>query len=154
MENKMPLTLADQLAIRELYAVYNLASDATESERYADCFTPDGAMLSPEVGIVVRGRAALIAHKERDKANRKGQYRRHWNANLHLEPQPDGSVRGQCYLLAYQGNPGELPRLADCGVYEDRLVRDASGAWKFAERRLTMDGSTWGQAAAEEEKAT
>ena len=136
--------MRDQLAIRELYAVYNLASDDADSERYADCFTHEGAMLCPEVGIDVRGRDALIAHKDRDRANRAGQYRRHWNANLHLEACEDGSVRGRCYLIAYQGEPGALPRVADCGVYVDRVIKDGEGVWRFAERRLTMDGSTWG----------
>lgn len=136
------LSVEDQLDIQSLYALYNLASDAADVEGYATCFTVDGEMLSPEVGIDVRGQAALRAHKERDKANRGGRYRRHWNGNLHLKLLDDGSVRGRCYLIAYNGAPGDLPVIADCGVYEDRLVK-VSGDWKFARRTLTMDGSTW-----------
>lgn len=138
------LSVEDRLEIRELYARYNLLSDAADAEGYADCFAEGGEMLSPEVGIEVRGRAALVAHKERDRANRGGLYRRHWNANLVLEPLPGGRARGRCYLLAYNGTPGGLPEIADCGVYEDILVREG-GAWKFASRRLAMDGSTWGR---------
>ena len=138
------LSVEVRLQIQELYARYNLLSDAADAAGYADCFTASGAMLSPGVGIEVRGRAALIAHKERDKASRNGRYRRHWNANLCLEPLDDGTVRGRCYLLAYNGMPGSLPAIADCGVYEDILVRDGAD-WKFASRSLTMDGSTWNQ---------
>jgi len=136
------LSVEDQLAIQSLYALYNLASDAADVDAYVNCFTKDGAMLSPEVGIDVHGHAALAAHKERDKANRGGRYRRHWNGNLHLQLLEDGSVRGRCYLIAYNGAPGDLPAIADCGVYEDSMIK-IGGAWKFSQRLLTMDGSTW-----------
>ena len=136
------LSVEDQLDIQSLYALYNLVSDACDIEGYADCFTADGEMLSPEVGIEVRGREALKAHKQRDKDNRAGRYRRHWNGNLYLEGLDADQVHGRCYLIAYNGEPGALPAIADCGVYEDLLVRTAEG-WKFARRRLTMDGSTW-----------
>ncbi len=136
------LTIEDQLEIQNLYSLYNLASDKADVETYTNCFTDDGEMLSPEVGIEVRGRSALMEHKERDKANRKGRYRRHWNGNLHLEALDNGQVRGHCYLIAYNGHPGSLPAIADCGVYEDTLIK-VNGAWKFLRRVLTMDGSTW-----------
>ena len=142
MADEDKLSVEDQLEIQSLYALYNLASDACDIEGYADCFTGDGEMLSPEVGIEVRGREALKAHKQRDKDNRAGRYRRHWNGNLHLEKLEPGRVRGRCYLIAYNGQPGALPAIADCGVYEDILVKTDAG-WKFAQRRLTMDGSTW-----------
>jgi hypothetical protein len=148
MAGKAKLSVEDQLEIQNLYAIYNLASDACDIEGYADCFTPEGEMLSPEVGIEVRGRESLKAHKTRDRDNRGGRYRRHWNGNLHLELQADGQVRGRCYLIAYNGSPGDLPAIADCGVYEDTLVRTKAG-WRFARRTLTMDGSTWNQKPAE-----
>jgi hypothetical protein len=140
MQRKLPVE--DQLDIQSLYGLYNLASDAADVDAYVDCFTEQGEMLSPEVGIDVHGHAGLRAHKERDKANRGGRYRRHWNGNLVLELLEDGSVRGRCYLVAYNGTPGDLPEIADCGVYEDVLTK-VGGDWKFARRTLTMDGSTW-----------
>ena len=144
MSNSGGISALDYLEIQNLYSYYNLMSDAADVEAYASCFTDDGVMESPEIGINVTGRSDLIAHKERDKANRGGKYRRHWNGSIHLERLGDGSVRGRCYLLAYNGEPGDLPTLADCGVYEDILV-EVNGAWKFARRTLTMDGSTWGK---------
>ncbi|MBM85085.1 MAG: hypothetical protein CMM47_03560 [Rhodospirillaceae bacterium] len=138
------LPVEDQLEIQDLYSRYNLLSDAADSAGYANCFTADGTMLSPEVGIEVRGHDALVAHKERDKSNRAGRYRRHWNANLCLDLLDDGRVCGRCYLLAYNGIPKDLPTIADCGVYEDILVK-VDGAWKFESRCLSMDGSTWNQ---------
>ena len=144
MTQKNTLAIKDYLDIQNLYALYNLSSDEADSETYASCFTDDGVLEAPTIGIGVSGREALVAHKERDKANRGGRYRRHWNGCLHLELKPDGSVLGRCYLVAYNGIPGELPVLADCGVYEDTLIcRD--GEWKFSKRILTMDGSSWGK---------
>jgi hypothetical protein len=142
MDGSGKLSVEDQLDIQSLYALYNLASDAADVEGYTNCFTEEGEMLSPEVGIDVHGRAALRAHKERDKANRGGRYRRHWNGNLHLELLDEDRVRGRCYLIAYNGLPGDPPAIADCGVYEDILCK-VDGAWKFARRTLTMDASTW-----------
>ncbi len=144
MSNSGGISALDYLEIQNLYSYYNLMSDAADVEAYASCFTDDGVMESPEIGINVTGRSDLVAHKERDKANRGGKYRRHWNGSIHLERLSDGSVRGRCYLVAYNGEPGDLPILADCGVYEDILVK-VNGAWKFARRTLTMDGSTWGK---------
>ena len=142
--NTMKLSAQDYLDIHNLYAQYNHVSDAADANRYADCFTEDGTLQAPDIGINVSGRAALIAHKQRDGANRDGQYRRHWNGSVHLEPQSDGSVIGRCYLIAYNGQPGQLPTLADCGVYLDTVIRD-DGEWKFSRRILSMDASSWGK---------
>jgi hypothetical protein len=62
-----------------------------------------------------------------------------------VEPTGEGTATGRCYLLAYNGEPGALPTVADCGVYEDVLVRGTDGAWRFKHRHLVMDGSTWKQ---------
>ena len=141
------LTAAEFAEIQNLYALYNLCSDAGDAEGYADCFTGDGAMLAPQLDLAVRGRPALVAHKKRDLAGRGGAYRRHWNGSLHLQRIDPTTVRGRCYLLAYNGAPGSLPILADCGVYRD-TIRLVDGAWKFADRTLTMDASTWSKAPA------
>ena len=144
MSEQNGLSTQDYLDIQNLYALYNLSSDAADSGTYASCFTNDGVLEAPDIGISVSGREALIAHKERDKANRGGKYRRHWNGSLHLELRSDGSVLGRCYLVAYNGSPGQLPVLADCGVYEDTVIQH-NGQWKFSRRILTMDASTWGK---------
>ena len=136
------LTAAEFAEIQNLYGLYNLCSDAGDAEGYADCFTGDGAMLAPQLDLAVRGRPALVAHKKRDLAGRGGAYRRHWNGSLHLQRIDPTTVHGRCYLLAYNGAPGSLPTLADCGVYQD-TIRLVDGAWKFADRTLTIDASTW-----------
>lgn len=144
------LSADDMFAIHNLYAKYNLYSDAGDPEGYADCLTEDAVLTVEPMGVRIQGRAAFLEHKRRDVASRDGRYRRHWNGNLMIEP-ADGATAevgmaiGRCYLLAYNGEPGALPAVADCGVYEDVLVRDAHGAWRFKRRNLVMDGSTWKQ---------
>lgn len=130
----------DYFAIQNLYARYNLCSDGGDAEGYADCFTANGELRVMPRGLVVSGRADLIAYKREDKASRGDLYRRHWNGSMHLAMLDSGSVQGRCYLQAFNGRPGELPYLTSCGVYTDTIVKD-NDQWKFSVRDLLIDGS-------------
>jgi hypothetical protein len=132
----------DYAEIQNLYAYYNLTSDAGDAEAYASCWTEDGALRIAQLDFLVQGRANLIAFKKKDKAGRAGKYRRHWNGAIFLEQIDERTVRGRCYLHGLNGVPGSLPDLADAGVYEDLIVR-VDGEWRFASRSITMDGSHW-----------
>lgn len=150
MTRTSALDAQSQAEITDLYARYNYNSDMGSPEAYAACFTADGTIrvegLVVRDGVmsrgpgefVVQGRADLTDFKRRDQAGRGGRYRRHWNGSLWLERVDAGTVRGHCYLQAYDGQPGSLPVLAQTGVYEDTIVR-AEGEWKFAVRRLRID---------------
>lgn len=131
-------------AITNLYARYNLASDEGDAEAYADCFTEDGGLELQPLDYKVAGRDKLREHKLRDVKGRDGRYRRHWNGCLALDLIDPETIRGRCYLVAYNGEPGKLPAVADVGVYEDRIVRCGDGRWRFKHRMLRMDASTWG----------
>jgi hypothetical protein len=74
------ITPDEYVEILNLYAAYNLTSDAGDAEGYADCFLENGEHHGT---YDVYGRAALIEYKKRDKAQRNGLYRRHWNGSLH-----------------------------------------------------------------------
>jgi hypothetical protein len=121
--------------IVNLYAAYNLASDAGDAEAYADCFMENGEHHGT---YDVYGRAALIEYKKADKAKRTHLYRRHWNGSLHLEKIDAGTIRGRCYFFGYNGEPGSSPAMTHGGVYTD-LIRRENGRWKFAERRIAFD---------------
>jgi hypothetical protein len=132
----------DYVEILNLYARYNLCSDAGDAEGYADCFSARGRLELETHQITVSGRENFMEFKRRDIAGRPHIYRRHWNGSIHLEKVDDETVIGRCYLLAFNGTPGDLPAIADCGVYEDRIVKER-GKWKFANRHLVMDGTTF-----------
>lgn len=137
------LSADDMFAIHNLYAKYNLCSDLGDAEGYADCFTEDAVLTVEPQGAKIEGRRAFLEHKTRDVASRGGRYRRHVNGSLMIEPLGDGTARGRCYLLAYNGDPGSLPDLADCGVYDDVVTKGEDGVWRFSRRALVMDGTTW-----------
>ncbi len=132
----------DYADIHNLYAYYNLCSDAGDADGYASCFTRDGELSIPTLEIQIKGRDNPHAFKLQDTAQRGKRYRRHWNSGLYLEQLDDRTIRGRCYLQAYNGEPGQPPELADVGVYEDTLVKE-DGAWRFAKRMITMDASSF-----------
>lgn len=142
MSSASGLSPEDFVEIHNLYAYYNLCSDAGDAEAFASCFAKDGVLKIDAIGLRHTGRPALRAFKEADAARRGNRYRRHWNGSLHLKKQADGSVVGRCYLHGYNGEPGKLPELADVGSYVDRIVRE-DGAWCFAERSISMDASSF-----------
>lgn len=133
--SKLVVSPEEYVEILNLYAAYNLASDAGEAEAYADCFMENGEHHGT---YDVYGRAALIEYKKADKAKRTNLYRRHWNGSLHLEKIDEGTIRGRCYFFGYNGEPGHMPEMTHAGVYTD-LIRQENGRWKFAERRIAFD---------------
>jgi hypothetical protein len=130
----------DYVEILNLYARYNLCSDAGDEEGYADTFSSNGHfdVVTPAQTMSLSGRENFVAFKRKEAAGRTHLYRRHWNGSIHLEKVDDHTVIGRCYFLAYNGTPGKLPAIADSGVYKDRLVKEG-GKWKFAHRHLTLD---------------
>jgi SnoaL-like domain len=142
MANASGLSAQDYVEILNLYARYNLCSDAGDAAGYAACFSAGGVLDVQPLGLRVQSRAALEAYKRKDAAGRGGRYRRHHNHSLHLERLADGSVRGRCYFHGYNGAPGELPVLADAGSYEDTLVQ-VDGAWLFAQRLLVLNATAF-----------
>lgn len=123
--------------VMNLYAHYNLSSDSGSPEEYANCFAADG-ILKFDGAVFQQGREALLAFKRQDQAGRGGRYRRHWNGSIHLDKIDAKTIRGRCYLQAFNGDPGSDPTLADAAVYSDLIVK-IDGEWKFAEREIAFD---------------
>lgn len=132
----------DYVAILNLYATYNLCSDEGDAEGYAACFASKGVLELVTAGLTVTGHENFVEFKLKDKAGRPHIYRRHWNGSIELTQRDDGTVKGRCYLMAFNGTPTEIPAIADCGVYEDTIVKE-NGAWKFLLRHLVMDATTF-----------
>jgi hypothetical protein len=130
----------DRAAIENLYARYNQCADGGDAEGWASCFTDDGVIRLSGHGIEVRGNVALVDFQLQSRARRGARLRRHWHGTLLLDATVSGVVRGRCYFQAFEGEPGEMPALTDCGIYEDRIVQ-VDGGWRFAERDVHFDAS-------------
>ena len=140
MPRATPLAAQDYTEIQDLYAYYTLCSDAGDADGFVSCFSAVGELCIPSLLMRIRGHAALHRFKTGDAARRKGRVRRHWNSGLHLERIDATSVRGRCYLHAYEAAEGEAQVLVDMGVYEDILVHE-EGEWRFSCREIHMDHS-------------
>ena len=70
------------------------------------------------IGLTVSGRENFVEFKRKDKAGRPNIYRRHWNGSLLLEKTDERTVRGRCYLLAFNGAPRSralvTPAISNC----------------------------------------
>src|SRR5580698_386969 len=94
----MPPSIEARFAINDLLVRYTTALDAGDVDTIVGCFTEDGALESPVVGIYA-GRDAI-----RDFAQRVAQFREHGSQLRHfisnLAVQGDGNAaRATCYLL-------------------------------------------------------
>ena len=128
LQAQAPLS-ADELAeIHNLYAHYNLALDAGESEAWAATFTEDGTFNSSE------GRDALIEFA--DNFHAANPDTRHWNSNIHVT-RTAGGAAGTAYLILW--DVGARPQtITLTGTYTDTLVRTPDG-WRFKSRRVQID---------------
>jgi ketosteroid isomerase-like protein len=130
--------LIEWLRIQELYTRYFAALDEGPDQQWVECFTPDGVLETPTMGVLGAGRPALAAWiKNYHESWKEGEQRRHVLSNLSLEIRGD-NASGSCYLTAWHCHGGKA-RLGVVGDYRDRLVKDGS-VWLFSHRRVTVDG--------------
>jgi len=128
------LTVADQLAIRDVIARYAWALDTGDVEEFVSCFCGDGALVWDAFEQPMRwdGADALrhFATYFRDLPSSAG--RQHHVTNVLLEP-CEGGARSRSYA-AVALRQGDGPHLLNVmGYYEDRF-RLEQGRWGLAER--------------------
>ena len=124
-----PLTAQDLVDIQQLYARYNWAIDAGDSEAYAATFTPDGVFNNNA------GHDAIVKFADTFHAG-LGAHVHHWNTNLLIQPTADGAS-GQVYLVLvdFATKP---PTIATSATYSDQLVKTPQG-WRFKKRTTKGD---------------
>jgi uncharacterized protein (TIGR02246 family) len=126
----------DRLGIGDLFTRYTYTLDAGEIDTIADCFTEDGALVSPAVGTH-RGRAAILAFAEQfARFQTSGSQLRHVISNLMM--QVDGNrAHATCYLTVFLTRDGKSRLLAP-GLY-DCEPRKSDGMWRFQNRVVKHD---------------
>jgi len=133
-----PDTLLEWMRIQDLYTRYFAALDDGPDDQWVNCFTEDGVLETPTMGVLGAGRAALAAWiKGYHESWEKGEQRRHVLSNLALDIGGDRATGG-CYLTAWHCQGG-MARLGVVGYYRDRLIKQR-GVWLFVHRRVVVDG--------------
>ena len=130
------MSVADRLAIHDLFVRYATALDDGEVETVVGCFTPDAALESPAIGRI-SGADAIRAFAGRFAVQRAaGTQFRHIITNLAAEIDGD-RARATAYLLVLISKDGTHRSLPP-GRYECELVRQ-DGAWRFRRRAVFHD---------------
>ena len=65
MSGASGISAQDYVEIQNLYAYYNLCSDAGDAEGYASCFTANGVLRIDSATMRIEGRADLLALQAR-----------------------------------------------------------------------------------------
>ena len=137
-EPPTPEELAAREEIRELVARYNHHGDAGRIEALLDLFT-DEAELEIREGPRYAGReqlSALFSNVTPPEPDSSSPPTRIWHhtSTLVIDIEDESHARGNCYfaVLTQQG-------LDHWGRYRDDY-ECVNGSWKFARRRVTVDG--------------
>jgi uncharacterized protein (TIGR02246 family) len=129
-------SIEDRLGISDLFTRYTCALDAGEVDTIVDCFTEDGALVSPAVGVHT-GRPAIRAFAERFARFRTGGSQlRHVISNLMMQVDGD-RAHATCYLTVFLTRDGKSRLLAP-GLYDCELCK-SDDIWRFQNRIVRHD---------------
>jgi hypothetical protein len=142
----VPWEVAAREALRDLVAAYAHAADRGRFDDLCALFAPDG-VLELDDGRTLRGRDAVHDFLDRTRAALHADtvqpLVRHHVSSLQLTVEGPESARGAAYFLVVtERGPDHW------GQYRDRFAC-VSGHWRFAHRRVRVDGVAPGSWAAE-----
>lgn len=137
----LEVALADHMSILHLYARYAHAIDSGNGHDYASCYSGEGRYRSSTFGQAT-GYAELnvFAVEHYRRWMDQGVQTRHWNNQVLLTGEPDGSITGSVYVLLFGVRAGEQPQPLLQTVYTDKLLRTGDG-WRLLERVSNADSS-------------
>jgi ketosteroid isomerase-like protein len=132
------IPVADELAIRELFARYYRALDTGDTEGYLDCYTRDGEAVeeSEARGIeICKGREEIrsLVLKFHDRADFPGH--QHRFSNLIFNDMGDGTWEVLSYAFSTVFHMHETPQVTWCGHVRD-VVALEDGEWKIARKEI------------------
>ena len=124
--------------INDLFVRYTTALDAGDVETIVGCFTEDGALESPAVGVyagrpghprIRRTLRAVPRRRRRSCGTSSPTWRCRWTGD---------EARATCYLLNVITASGKT-ELMPPGRYDCRLAK-VGGQWLFRHRLVVLDG--------------
>jgi hypothetical protein len=141
--------LAARESIRDLVVRYNANGDTGRFAQVLELFAPDAVMDLGD-GRLYTGREEILSifTGARDRASAGGSdsswYLRHMTATHQIDIVDESTASGRCYyhVLTAVG-------LDHWGRYIDEY-RVVDGTWRFARRRVTVDGRSAGSLMAQD----
>ena len=125
-------------SIRDLVARYNAGGDVGRFDAVLELFTDDARLVLPDGEH--RGRDAIralfeaVARGTGPGEGARARLVRHFTATHQIDVEDERSAAGRCYYAVFtERGPDHW------GRYVDGYRLDA-GRWRFAERRVTVDG--------------
>ena len=133
----------------QLIARFAERNDARDADALADMFVEDGVFMRPTApDAPVRGREAI---REQFRARPPNKLTRHVCANTVVTVKSTIEATAHSYILLFTAtlmDGAVMPVKADAkqllGAYDDRIVRDADGVWRFRERRGSLSMTVGG----------
>lgn len=129
-------------AVQQLISRYSTVYDSRDIEPMGRLFTSDGVFeslprreRSETFPFPARGRDEIIAALGARQAYWLAKVRRlHLTSNLLVHAHDGDTVRSSVqYAVIHTPHVGS-PELFITGVYEDTIVRESDGEWRFAQR--------------------
>jgi ketosteroid isomerase-like protein len=118
-------------------------TDARDADALADMFVEDGVFARPTLpDQPIRGRETIRAQF---RARPPGRMTRHVCTNTVVTVTGTDTASARSYILLFtadQPDGAALPLRADAklllGAFDDTLVRDSDGTWKFVQRQGSL----------------
>ena len=120
---------------------YSIAYDQNDMAEMADTFA-DGAVLTMRIagGDLIgpfEGKEAVMKLMTDSLASQTDQ-RRHVTTNLAVRKETADSASVESYLTLVSVEGGKATLLSTA-LYQDELVKEADGAWRFTKRHIELD---------------
>ena len=128
------ITVADKVIIQELIAKHNIALDNKNIDEWTNSWTDDG-IWSTTFGEA-KGKTEL-KNMNNQVTNEFASGKRHLSTNIIIEGAPNNTASALSYLIVTEAK--KTPEVVASGTYTDTLRKDASGKWKFLQRKLDID---------------
>ncbi|SEO53776.1 nuclear transport factor 2 family protein [Trujillonella endophytica] len=120
---------------------YSIAYDQNDMAEMADTFA-DSAVLTMRIGggdLIgpFEGKEAVMKLMTDSLASQSDQ-RRHVTTNLAVRKETADSASVESYLTLISIQDGKAVLLSTA-LYQDELVKEADGAWRFTKRHIELD---------------
>jgi 3-phenylpropionate/cinnamic acid dioxygenase small subunit len=128
-------------AIENVLNRYSIAYDDNDMAEMADTFA-EGAVLSMRIagGDLIgpfEGKTAVMKLMTDSLASQTDQ-RRHVTTNMAIRKETEDAATVSSYLTLISIKDGKATVLSTAR-YDDELVREADGAWRFTKRHIELD---------------